>query len=278
VGFSPPLHPAARPREQFVWDQGYVDAPIARYRDADGSASTGTHAGMEEVVFALYDANHNVTALVDGSGFGHKLVERYAYTPYGQRVVLHGKDDRDGAVTEFAVDATGTDWGWWLGHQGLWLDAESGQYHNRRRQLAATLGAFASRDPLGYIDGLSLYEGKRGNPLSNTDPMGTNVCTCTAAVPGPPGAATNSIGLGFLQSCVVPGDAGNSVYTYNYGSCTQNPAIAGGNSLPWLTKCFCALIGIGCFKRQTYDCVTPAGGAGPVWVARPGSLSDSCPG
>jgi RHS repeat-associated protein len=59
-----------------------------------------------------------------------------------------------------------------LGHQGLSLDAETGLYYNRARMLHPTLGTFTSRDPLGYVDGASLYEYVRGRPITGQDPTG----------------------------------------------------------------------------------------------------------
>lgn len=42
---------SSNPYEQHVWDVRYVDAPVLRYRDADGNTGTGT-GGMEETLYA----------------------------------------------------------------------------------------------------------------------------------------------------------------------------------------------------------------------------------
>src|SRR5207249_2124247 len=58
---------------EYVWSALYVDALLLRRRDADGQSSNG----LEETLYALHDANWNVTALVpDLSG---TPVERYVY-------------------------------------------------------------------------------------------------------------------------------------------------------------------------------------------------------
>ena len=45
------------------------------------------------------------------------------------------------------------------GFTGYYLDAETGLYYARFRMFSPTLGRFISRDPLGYVDGMSLYNG-----------------------------------------------------------------------------------------------------------------------
>jgi RHS repeat-associated protein len=42
----------------------------------------------------------------------------------------------------------------------------------RTRVLNASLGRWARRDPLGYVDGPSLYEYVRSAPLKRVDPLG----------------------------------------------------------------------------------------------------------
>jgi RHS repeat-associated protein len=150
---------------QQVWSPRYVDAAIVRYRNADGSGTTGS-LGMEEAMLTTYDANYNVTGLVQET---QSFVERYVYTPYGDRKVLEANfaDDPDN-LTDFDQQR---------GHQGLRIDAESGTYYNRARQLHSGLGSFMRRDPqlTNYQDGLNLYQVYRGNPVKYADPSGA-VC------------------------------------------------------------------------------------------------------
>jgi YD repeat-containing protein len=59
---------------QYIWSPVYVDAMILRDRDATGDSA------LEERLWAMHDANFNVTGLLDNSG---NVVERFAYDPYG---------------------------------------------------------------------------------------------------------------------------------------------------------------------------------------------------
>jgi uncharacterized protein RhaS with RHS repeats len=45
--------------------------------------------------------------------------------------------------------------------------------------LHTTLGRFTSRDPLGYVDGMSVYEYVRSMPLIGIDPLGQACGECT---------------------------------------------------------------------------------------------------
>jgi RHS repeat-associated protein len=55
---------------------------------------------------------------------------------------------------------------------GREFDSESGLFHYRARTYSPTHGRFLSRDPLGYVDGLNLYEYVKGKPTKHTDPSG----------------------------------------------------------------------------------------------------------
>ncbi|MEM8784145.1 MAG: RHS repeat-associated core domain-containing protein, partial [Planctomycetota bacterium] len=68
-----------------------------------------------------------------------------------------------------------------VGHQGLTHDGEAlglsgsgglGLVENRNRTLHPRLGRFLQRDPLGYVDGMSVYEYVLSKPTSFSDPFG----------------------------------------------------------------------------------------------------------
>jgi len=102
-----------------------------------------------------------VLGLVNSSG---SLVERYEYTPYGQRKVLFA------AGNTYAGGTSSFDPGCYaiayasprftsnmscfglceVGHQGLMHDEESGLIYDRARYLQPGLGTMMQRDPLGY--------------------------------------------------------------------------------------------------------------------------------
>src|SRR4030042_3815330 len=83
---------------QYVWDIRYIDAPVLRWRNADGNSETGDY-GLEETLYYCNDANMNVTALINTSG---AAVERYTYDPYGKVTILDGAT---GGQTDWATDA-----------------------------------------------------------------------------------------------------------------------------------------------------------------------------
>jgi RHS repeat-associated protein len=69
------------------------------------------------------------------------------------------------------VDADGqSDIGNQVTFTGRRFDSESGLYYFRNRYVHAQLGRFVSRDPSGYVDGMSLYAAYF--LLNGTDPMG----------------------------------------------------------------------------------------------------------
>ncbi|MGE3110101.1 MAG: RHS repeat-associated core domain-containing protein, partial [Phycisphaerales bacterium] len=49
-------------------------------------------------------------------------------------------------------------------------------YHVRHRVYDAEVGRWTRRDPLGYVDGMGLYEYVKGRPIAETDPEGL-ACT-----------------------------------------------------------------------------------------------------
>jgi RHS repeat-associated protein len=127
--------------------------------------------------FALHDANFNVRALVDESG---AVVERYEYTPYGERTVYFSPGTNDPlamnpALLSQRVEVAGIAQPYGIntvGHQGLFHDEAIGLIHNRDRILHPRFGRFNQPDQLWYVDGMNLYEYVGSNPLTWLDPLG----------------------------------------------------------------------------------------------------------
>ena len=94
-------------------------------------------------------ANHlySVAAITNSAG---AVVERYRYSSYGERTVLTA----DGVTTR-AVSLYNQQ----VGFTGRYLDKETGLWYFRARYYSGSLGRFVGRDPLGYVDGTSLYNG-----------------------------------------------------------------------------------------------------------------------
>jgi RHS repeat-associated protein len=110
----------------YVWSPVYVDAMVARDKDADGSGD----GVAEERLYSLHDANFNVTAITQANG---TVAERYTYDPFGTAT------PRDAAWT-----VTTPAYSWQYLHQGGRLNAESGLYSFRYREYSPTLGRWVT--------------------------------------------------------------------------------------------------------------------------------------
>jgi RHS repeat-associated protein len=140
---------------QYVWSARYIDAPVCRFRDADGNAGNG----LEECVYYLTDANMNVTALANSSG---NVVERYVYDSFGQASIYDNTWTNTRSTSSYGNDVL---------FAGYRLDSETGLYHVRNRMYHPMLG-WMQRDPLQYIDGMNMYEYCRSCPTILVDPSG----------------------------------------------------------------------------------------------------------
>jgi RHS repeat-associated protein len=164
---------------QWVWGTRYVDEVL--FMDVNGSPASdndcdpdttvgGMESGYDRRYFYHQDRNWNVVALTeyaDGVGTNGRVAERYAYTPYGEFVVLKG-DPGTGELGRALVASTV---GNPFAHQGLPFDREKGSYQNRHRELPILLQRFAQRDR-PYDDGASLYRYTRNLPTLRLDPSG----------------------------------------------------------------------------------------------------------
>ena len=165
---------------RYIWSPVYVDALVARDRNADVNASTGT-GGLEERVYALQDANWNTTAIVAASGvsgFGAgAVINRFAYTPYGEAQTL---------AASWSVPAAGSSPAtpWQHLFQGLKFNDVTGLAYVRARDYSATLGRFIELDPIGFAAGDNNWYRFVGNgPTNALDPHGTasHYCTCVCS-------------------------------------------------------------------------------------------------
>ena len=191
--------------KQYVYGTRYVDNPVqigvnTNPGEDDDGEEAGTQDFCDDFCWPIQDANFNVVGLVDSAG---DLVERYEYTPYGERTVFTNAGSNDEATSaplyeSQRVEESGEPQAWSLcdlGHQGLFLDKELGLYDNRFRVLHPRFGRFMQRDPAGsradggqhadalnplsgnpatdeYPDGFNLYQCAGTNPLTFLDPQG----------------------------------------------------------------------------------------------------------
>lgn len=142
------------PERQFVWGLRYIDDLVLRDRDTNGDGT------LDERLYALQDANWNVTTITNSSGSVH---ERYAYSPYGAPVFL----------TSTFASRSSSSFDWRYLFTGRQFDTETGLHDFRRRPFSSRIGTFLTRDPLGFPDGPNTYAG--WFVPSTTDPTGTDM-------------------------------------------------------------------------------------------------------
>ena len=147
---------SANPREQYVYDLSYIDAPVLRFYDGDHDGNL-SETGDGTLCFTA-DANHNITGLIDPSG---SVAQRSAYDSYGARSVFTSSWSASGDGYDLAP-------GW----QGLMRDPETLLWHARNREVASGLGRPLQRDPAGYVDGANQYVFELSEPNGNSDPFG----------------------------------------------------------------------------------------------------------
>ncbi len=91
------------------------------------------------------------------------MVERYEYDPYGRTYIASG----DSTVRR-AVSMYGNPFAW----TGQRYDAGVKLYGFFARAYSPELGRWLQRDPLGFVDGVNLYEYVQSAPTVLTDPLG----------------------------------------------------------------------------------------------------------
>ena len=113
----------------------YVDDVLCKFE----GTGTGT------VHYYHRDRQYNVRGLSDSTG----VVELYTYSPYGEQQIF------DASGNARAVTAHNN----YYGFTGRYKDAETGFWYFRARYYSDEMSRFISRDPLGYVDGQSVYAG-----------------------------------------------------------------------------------------------------------------------
>ena len=145
---------SSNPDGQFVWGLQHIDDLVLRDRDTDANGM------LDERLYALQDANWNVTALSNTSG---DIQERYVYSAYGTpRALTPAFTMRGSAICD--MEAL---------YAGYRYEQATGFYHVRHRVYQSELGSWVQRDPIGYAAAImGLYQYVGGRPTEYTDPRG----------------------------------------------------------------------------------------------------------
>lgn len=158
---------------QFVYGV-YIDEPLVMDNVMAGALEPTRffyHQNTLSSTFAL-------TTVASGSTNDGDLVEGYQYDAYGEQTVIDpgvngvidgGGDDVIGIDVVSAINNPYV-------FTGRRFDAETGIYYYRNRYFDSEVGRFISRDPLGYVDGMGLYEYVSAMTPQFTDPTGL-LCT-----------------------------------------------------------------------------------------------------
>jgi len=139
---------ATSPTYKYLW-ASYIDEIVLR---TSGTGNLYFHRNQQ----------YSINAVTNDSA---AVVERYAYSAYGTPTITGGSGS---IITTSAISNrytyTGREW-----------DGALALYHYRARMYDSVAGRFCSRDPIGHVDGASLYASYLG--LNNLDHSGTSVHT-----------------------------------------------------------------------------------------------------
>jgi RHS repeat-associated protein len=153
------------------------------------------------------DGLGSTAALTSADG---TVVERYTYDAYGTTYV----ETPGGAARSFSA----------YGNPFLWTgqryDAGVGQYHFHARSLWPAWGRWLQRDPLGYVDGVNLYEYVGAGPLRWTDPLG--LCTATEWLGGVCASADNARAVSAAQAQRLAAQGDTQAAAAAQAGATQN--------------------------------------------------------
>ncbi|NJO16289.1 MAG: hypothetical protein HC877_11210 [Thioploca sp.] len=120
-----------------------------------------------QVYYYHQNALWSVEAVTDSTA---AVVERYSYDAYG---FVNVTDGVGGSVPSNAWGTPHSAVGNPYLFTGRQLDEEAGLYYYRARYYDSGKGRFLQRDPMGYVDGMNMYQYAGGNPRNAMDPSGS---------------------------------------------------------------------------------------------------------
>jgi len=151
-------------------DQDGVGTTLATYVYGNYIDEVLTMGRAGQTYYYYQNSLWSPAAVVDSTGTN--IVERYTYDAYGAPTVT------DGSGLTVSTNSWGTahsSIGNPYLYTGRQLDEEGGLYFYRARYYDTVKGRFLQRDPLGYVDGMNLYEYVKDSPVNGTDPDGKSV-------------------------------------------------------------------------------------------------------
>ncbi len=114
--------------------------------------------GLDEVLLEIDDSNDvtylhhdRIGSTIATTNDTGAVIDTYAYSPWGEC------DDMSGTT---------------FGFQGQRFDHETGLYFMKARHYDPKIGRFLQPDPIGYGDGLNMYQFGYNNPNCFSDPLG----------------------------------------------------------------------------------------------------------
>jgi RHS repeat-associated protein len=144
-----------------IEEQNHFGATIATYVYGNDIDEILTMQGNGNDYFYYQNGLGSVSHITNSNGL---IVEQYEYDTYGNVSIYDGNFS---VITVSSIDNP------YL-YTGRRLDSETGLYFYRARYYSSIYGRFLQRDPLGYIDGMSMYSYVGGNPQNWIDPLGLN--------------------------------------------------------------------------------------------------------
>ena len=140
-------------------DGADIDAFTAAWANSEPSAdvdqSGGVDGGDVELFYTLWANSANQEYYETQPGACQTTSIRFGYAGY----VRDASVNNGGDVSTFG--------------ERNYTGAMAGLYHVRHRAYDPELGRWTRRDPIGYVDGMGLYQYVRGNPIVHGDASGS---------------------------------------------------------------------------------------------------------
>jgi RHS repeat-associated protein len=182
---------------EFVWgDPARYPEPIAMVWYAT-AGNPPPPSALPAAYHYLRDVLGSVVGLTDEDG---NLVERYTYDPYGKPYIERWNGSTwvanicgggSPALGSMCYSAFGNPFGW----TGQRYDAATGTYAFPMRLYLPSLGRWGQRDPVGYVDGINLYEYVRGRAPNLVDPLGLFAPPSSSQPVPPPTSSPAPMGI-----------------------------------------------------------------------------------